>query len=85
MKTALGLDQAIYFGFGAAPLDPVVRKFLLSMNFFLLNVYGMTETTGPHSGTAALAFNPKGPEDFFEVGVPMPGCDTIIKKEKPTD
>ena len=85
VKNALGLDQAVYFGFGAAPLDPVVRRYLLSMNFLLLNVYGMTETTGPHSGTAALKFNPKAPEDYFEVGVPMPGCETRIKKEKPSD
>ena len=45
----------------------------------------MTETTGPHSGTSALKFNPKEPEDYFEVGVPMPGCETRIKKEKGND
>ena len=80
MKAALGLEECKLFAFGAAPLDPVVRKYFLSMNFFLNNAYGMTETTGPHSGTPALKFNPTAPGDFFEVGVPLPGGETLIKK-----
>ena len=51
VKEALGLQQTQYVGYGAAPLDPAVRRYFLSMNFALSNAYGMTETTGPHSGT----------------------------------
>jgi long-subunit acyl-CoA synthetase (AMP-forming) len=73
MKSALGLDEAKYLGFGAAPLHPNLRKFFLSLNFPLFNVFGMTETTCHHSGTSALDYNPKCIEDFLEVGIPMPG------------
>ena len=59
VKTALGLEQTKYFGFGAAPIDPAIRRYFLSMNFLLLNAYGMTETTGPHSGTSAATYSPK--------------------------
>jgi len=61
-------------------LSPQIRKYFLSMNIFLLNSYGMTETTGPHVGTPALSFNPKEPEDFLEVGFPVPGGDLKIKR-----
>jgi long-chain-fatty-acid--CoA ligase ACSBG len=66
-------------------MDPTVRKYFLSMNILLLNAYGMTETTGPHSGTSAVHYNPKEHEDFLEVGVPMPGCETVIKREKSSE
>ena len=79
VKKALGLQESTYFGYGAAPLDPAVRKYFLSMNFLLLNAYGMTQTTAPHSGTPITKYNPKVPSDFLEVGFPMPGGSTVIK------
>lgn len=48
----MGLEQAVVLGYGSAPLDPAVRKYLLSMNFVLLNGYGMTETSAPQSQTS---------------------------------
>ena len=41
----------------------------------------MTETTGPHVGTPVMYFNPKKPEDFHEVGFPVPGGDLKIKNQ----
>jgi long-chain-fatty-acid--CoA ligase ACSBG len=42
VKKQLGLDQCVYFLFGAAPLDPQIRHYFLSLNFFLINSYGMS-------------------------------------------
>ena len=46
VKKALGLDQAKYLMFGAAPLSPNIRDYFLSLNMFLMNGYGMSECAG---------------------------------------
>lgn len=85
IKKGLGLDQVIAFGFGAAPLDPHIREFFLSIDICLINGYGMTETTAPQSTTSELKYNPTTQEDYLEVGEPIAGVETRIKKEKETD
>lgn len=80
------MDECEYFFFGAAPLDPTIRRYFLSLNFFLINSYGMSESTGPQnfSDKDSLDFN--GPLDGFrEVGRGMPGTDLIIIKQSPKD
>jgi long-chain-fatty-acid--CoA ligase ACSBG len=42
VKAAIGLDQAVLLAYGSAPIDPAVRKYFMSMNFVLMNGYGMT-------------------------------------------
>jgi long-chain-fatty-acid--CoA ligase ACSBG len=42
IKKALGLDKCKFFLFGAAPLDPKIRSYFLSLNIFLINSYGMS-------------------------------------------
>jgi long-chain-fatty-acid--CoA ligase ACSBG len=42
VKKQLGLDECLYFMFGAAPLDPQIRHYFLSLNIFLVNGYGMS-------------------------------------------
>ena len=49
LKKALGLDQVKCFMFGAAPMQPTTREYFLSLNFLLVNVYGMSECAGPQN------------------------------------
>ena len=37
--------------FGAAPMRESTRQFFLNLNIFLLNVYGMSELSGPQTFT----------------------------------
>jgi hypothetical protein len=40
LKKAIGLDQARFLLFGAAPLAADIRQYFLSLNMFLINGYG---------------------------------------------
>jgi long-chain-fatty-acid--CoA ligase ACSBG len=42
VKKALGLDQCQFFFFGAAPMDPKIISYFLSLNICLINSYGMS-------------------------------------------
>jgi long-chain-fatty-acid--CoA ligase ACSBG len=46
IKAALGLDQAVAFYFGAAPLRQTSIEYFASLDIPIFNVYGMSETTG---------------------------------------
>lgn len=46
----MGLDQAKYLVFGAAPMPDKTRKFFFSMNMYVNNIFGMSETAGPFTG-----------------------------------
>jgi long-chain-fatty-acid--CoA ligase ACSBG len=47
---ALGLDRATIFFSGAAPLGEETLKFFLGLNIVIYELYGMSETTGMHTG-----------------------------------
>lgn len=49
VKKALGLDQARYMIFGAAPLAPDIRNYFMSLGMLLVNGYGMSECSGPQT------------------------------------
>ena len=51
IKKALGLDQARYLIVGAAPLSSTIKDYFLSLNLTILNIYGMSECSGPQTGT----------------------------------
>jgi len=46
IKQALGLDQCYMFLFGAAPLKKSSIEYFASLDMPLINLYGMSETTG---------------------------------------
>jgi long-chain-fatty-acid--CoA ligase ACSBG len=81
VKKALGLDQCKFFLFGAAPMDPAIRNYFLTLNIPLINSYGMSESTGPQNFTDQTSLDYLGPpEAFREVGRNLPGTQiTIIK------
>jgi long-chain-fatty-acid--CoA ligase ACSBG len=86
VKKALGLDECTFFLFGAAPLDPSIRSYFLSLNFYLINSYGMSESTGPQNFTDKTSLNiSSGPEAFREVGRNLPGTELVIKRAAPND
>lgn len=45
----MGLDKAKFLMFGAAPLHIQTQEYFLSLNMFLINVYGMSECAGPET------------------------------------
>jgi long-chain acyl-CoA synthetase len=72
IRGLLGLDQAGVVSSAAAPLPPDVAAFFSGLGMEILDVYGMTETTG--------AFTANTPEAFKlgTVGQSFPGIETRI-------
>ena len=71
LRHLTGLDQAVAFLCGAAPIAPETREFFCAVGMPLNNVYGLTETTG---GACGLR-----PEELPEMelegcGPPLPGA-----------
>eukprot|EP00330_Aristerostoma_sp_ATCC50986_P000752 CAMPEP_0114580138 /NCGR_PEP_ID=MMETSP0125-20121206/4476_1 /TAXON_ID=485358 ORGANISM="Aristerostoma sp., Strain ATCC 50986" /NCGR_SAMPLE_ID=MMETSP0125 /ASSEMBLY_ACC=CAM_ASM_000245 /LENGTH=288 /DNA_ID=CAMNT_0001771505 /DNA_START=207 /DNA_END=1073 /DNA_ORIENTATION=- len=77
IKKALGLDEARFVTYGAAPLNQATRDYFASLNLFLVNTYGMSESAGPFSywnpGTGTAP-------NLKSCGLATPGCDFIIDK-----
>lgn len=78
VKAALGLDQVKYFLYGAAPLSSSVRSYFMSLNFLLINVYGMSECAGPETFTQADKHQSFDDTFMKEAGFPIEGTDLII-------
>ncbi|MFT4395188.1 AMP-dependent synthetase/ligase [Gordonia lacunae] len=53
VRTALGLDQVSFAGSGAAAIPPEVLKFFLGLGIPVLEVWGMSETTGVSTMTTS--------------------------------
>jgi long-subunit acyl-CoA synthetase (AMP-forming) len=72
IKSAIGLDQLLGAGSGAAPAADSTLEFFASIGIPIYEGFGMTETTG--MATA----NPLGRPRFGTVGQPMPGVEVRI-------
>ncbi|XP_032681082.1 very long-chain-fatty-acid--CoA ligase bubblegum [Odontomachus brunneus] len=72
VKMALGLSKCRLFASGAAPINMEVKKFFLSLDIPLIEVYGMSESAGPHTITDINNYNIHG------TGVTLPGLYTKI-------
>ncbi len=72
IRGLLGLGEATSFSSGAAPLPPDVAAFFSGLGMKILDVYGMTETTG--------AFTANTPAEFKlgTVGRPATGIEVKI-------
>lgn len=46
IKQAIGLDQCLFFFYGAAPLKQSSVDYFASLDIPLFNMYGLSETTG---------------------------------------
>jgi len=49
VKAALGLDECLGFYTGAAPMQKKTWEYFLSLDFKILEIYGMSETSGAHT------------------------------------
>lgn len=51
VKAALGLNKCRIFVTAAAPISAEIKKYFLSLDIPLIEVYGMSESSGPHTIT----------------------------------
>ncbi|HXP20465.1 MAG TPA: AMP-dependent synthetase/ligase [Streptosporangiaceae bacterium] len=72
IRALLGLDQAAVVVSAAAPLPPEVSAFFAGLGMKILDVYGMTETTGAFTTNTPTAFK------LGSVGRPLPGVEVKI-------
>lgn len=56
VRKALGLDRCSRCYTGAAPITNDTLEFFLSLDIPLYELYGMSESTGPHTISVAEAF-----------------------------
>jgi long-chain acyl-CoA synthetase len=72
IRSLLGLGETVAASSAAAPLPGEVARFFAGLGMMILDVYGMTETTG--------AFTANRPEEFKlgTVGRAMPGTEVAI-------
>jgi long-chain acyl-CoA synthetase len=71
-RAMLGLDKMVWGGTGAAPIPVEVLVFLAGLGIDILEVWGMTETTGTGTINLPDAFRPGS------VGRPNPGMEIRI-------
>ena len=72
IRALLGLDQATVVVSAAAPLPPEVAAFFAGLGMQILDVYGMTETTGAFTTNTPTAFR------LGTVGRPVAGVEVKI-------
>jgi long-chain acyl-CoA synthetase len=75
IRALLGLGQAEVVSSGAAPLPPDVGEFFAGLGMKILDVYGMTETTG------AFTTNRPGEFRLGTVGRAVPGIEVRIAED----
>lgn len=75
VRSMIGFDQAQWTATGAAPLPDDVQRFFAGLGLKVIDVYGMTETTG--------AFTGNSPADYKlgTVGRPEPGVEVRIAED----
>ncbi|XP_051950198.1 long-chain-fatty-acid--CoA ligase ACSBG2 isoform X2 [Xyrauchen texanus] len=72
VRTALGLDRCTKCYTGAAPITKDTLEFFLSLDIPLFELYGMSESSGPHTISLPDAFR------LTSCGKVIPGCQTKI-------
>ncbi len=72
IRALLGLGDAAIVSSAAAPLPPDVAAFFAGLGLAILDIYGMTETTG------AFAYNTVAAFKMGTVGQPLPGIEVRI-------
>uniref|UniRef100_A0A3P8YDI0 Long-chain-fatty-acid--CoA ligase ACSBG2 n=1 Tax=Esox lucius TaxID=8010 RepID=A0A3P8YDI0_ESOLU len=72
VRKALGLDRCTKCYTGAAPITKDTLEFFLSLDIPLYELYGMSESTGPHTISQSEAFR------LTSCGKVIPGCETKI-------
>ncbi|KAM9384981.1 long-chain-fatty-acid--CoA ligase ACSBG2 [Pholidichthys leucotaenia] len=72
VRKALGLDRCTKCYTGAAPITKDTLEFFLSLDIPLYELYGMSESTGPHTISRHNAFK------LTSCGIELSGCKTKL-------
>lgn len=72
IKQQLGLDQTRFRATAAAPISKEILDFYISIDLPLLEIYGMSESTGPHT------INFPHRQKLYSVGTPFPGAYMML-------
>lgn len=73
IKKELGLDRVEHAYFGAAPMSGHVKKFFIALGMPLINMYGLSETSG-----AATYMEPPFIQSLDKAGIALPGTQIKI-------
>jgi len=74
VRGALGLDRCRACFTGAAPITKDTLEYFMSLNLPLLELYGMSESSGPHTISCPESFH------IMSCGKVMKGCKTKLDK-----
>ncbi|XP_010014394.1 PREDICTED: long-chain-fatty-acid--CoA ligase ACSBG2 [Nestor notabilis] len=72
VQKAIGLDRCVKCYTGAAPISRETLEFFLSLDIPVLELYGMSESTGPHTVSTPSMFR------LTSCGRSVAGCQTRI-------
>ncbi|XP_056678521.1 long-chain-fatty-acid--CoA ligase ACSBG2 isoform X3 [Monodelphis domestica] len=75
VRVALGLDRCVQYFSGAAPLTKDTLEFFLSLDIPVCELYGMSESTGPHT------INQRNSFKLMSCGKVMSGCKNMLHKK----
>ncbi|GAA6218695.1 long-chain-fatty-acid--CoA ligase ACSBG2-like [Lates japonicus] len=73
VRAALGLDRCKTCFTGAAPITKETLEYFMSLNLPLMELYGMSESSGPHTVSVNNAYC------ITSCGKVMPGCKTQLE------
>ncbi|XP_053337634.1 long-chain-fatty-acid--CoA ligase ACSBG2-like isoform X1 [Clarias gariepinus] len=74
VRTGLGLDRCKTCFTGAAPITKDTLEYFMSLNIPIYELYGMSESTGPHTMSWTDNFR------IMSCGKVIPGCKTELDK-----
>ncbi|GAA3094165.1 AMP-dependent synthetase/ligase [Nonomuraea salmonea] len=75
IRGLIGFDRAEWTATGAAPLADEVRHFYAGLGLKVIDVYGMTETTGAFTGNSPACYR------LGSVGMAEPGVEVRIAED----
>ncbi|XP_008334164.1 long-chain-fatty-acid--CoA ligase ACSBG2-like [Cynoglossus semilaevis] len=73
VRAALGLDRCKICFTGAAPISKDTLEYFMSLNIPLMELYGMSESSGPHTVSVNHDYS------ITSCGKVMPGCKTKLE------
>ncbi len=76
VKTVLGLNKCRYFFSAAAPMSKDVLEYFMSLDIRILEIYGMSECTGPHMSNTYQV------QKLGTIGKELPGFQNKIADAK---